>query len=1313
MHPRLLELIQSHRSTLVFVNARRLAERLATRLNELALEGETHGDGVTGFGSNRPRRRADVELVKAHHGSLSRERRLQIEDELKSGRLKGLVCTSSLELGIDMGAVDLVVQVESPRSVAAGLQRIGRAGHQVGAPSRGKLFPKHRADLVEAAVVVDRMHQGLVERTRYPRNPLDVLAQQIVAMVALRAGVDEEAGRSTSSPPSCGGRPTSPSSPTRRSRPPSTCSPAATRPRSSASCGPASCGTASPASCGAEPAPSASPSPTPAPSPTAGLFGVFLPDGTRVGELDEEMVYESRPGETFLLGASTWRIEDITYDRVIVTPAPGQPGKMPFWHGDGPGRPLELGRAVGEFVREIRQVPGRRGRQPAARAPRPRRAGRPQPPAVPRRAGRGHRRRARRPHDRRRALPRRDRRLAGVRALAVRRPGARAVGDGAAGTARRAVGRRRRADLERRRHRPAAARGHRRAAPRGAGHRPRRDRRARGVGAAADGDVRLPLPGVRGPGPAAAPPPSRPAHAVVAAAPEGRRPARRRRQVPDVPDPARGHARVRQRRVRPAGAARGAAATSAAARCASSPSTRPGPRRWRSRCCSAGSPSTCTRATRRWPSGGPPPSPSTATCCATCSAPRSCASCSTRRCSPTSSSSSSCSSTGGGPATSTRCTTWCAASVRSRWPSSTPAPSPASTSPPPSTRWCASGGPSGWCCPAPTTERIAAAEDAARLRDALGVALPDRPAHRVHRPGRRSRSTTSSPASPAPTGPFLTEQVAWPRSGVPADRVTPVLERLEAEPAGWCGASSGPRASPASGATTTCSASCGGGRSPALRQGGRAGRDGRARPLPAGVARHRSAAARPRRRWSRCSASCRARRSPASVARGRHPPGPPATSTGRPTSTRCAPPARSCGSAPGASAPPTAGCGSPSATRRRRCWPGGAVDGFEPGPAHQAMLDHLGQRGASFWPELVRAVAAADQPYGDAEVLAALWDLVWAGLVTNDSLAPLRSLGVAAGRRRAAARRSAPVGRRRAPRPPRPAGRRRPLVARGAAARTGAVAHRGRPRPGGAAARAPRRPHPRGGAGRGRRGRLRRRLPGAQGAGGAGPGAAGLLRRRPRRRPVRPARRRRPAAHVPRRVDDAADGEGGVLVLSAVDPAQPYGAALRWPDTAGRPSRTAGAHLLLADGEPVAFLERGGHALATFPAAAAAPTGPPGWCRSSSAAATAASRSAPSTANRCASAPRPPPCCANGWVDAYKGLVRRQRPLSSGHRPRAARLIVVPEGDTIHRVAEPAAAGAGRPAARAVRGAPGPWARCGARRRARRSPRSRPSASTC
>ncbi|MFV0525164.1 MAG: DEAD/DEAH box helicase [Acidimicrobiales bacterium] len=342
LHPRLLELVEEHRSTIVFVNARRLAERLATRLNELALDGDNRSAEADGTAPEPGR-----ELVMAHHGSLSRERRLMIEDRLKRGELKGLVATSSLELGIDMGAVDLVVQVESPGAVSRGLQRIGRAGHQVGVPSRGKLFPKHRADLLEAAVVVDRMQRGEIEETRYPRNPLDVLAQQIVATVALDewavddlltlvrgaanyAELSEEAFINTLD--LLAGR--YPSDEFAELRPRVVWDRVAgiVRGRPGAQrLAVTSGGTI----------------------PDRGLYGVFLPDGTRVGELDEEMVYESRAGETFLLGASTWRIEDITHERVVVTPAPGRPGKMPFWHGDGPGRPLELGRAVGAFVREI------------------------------------------------------------------------------------------------------------------------------------------------------------------------------------------------------------------------------------------------------------------------------------------------------------------------------------------------------------------------------------------------------------------------------------------------------------------------------------------------------------------------------------------------------------------------------------------------------------------------------------------------------------------------------------------------------------------------------------------------------------------------------------------------------------------------------------------------------------------------------------------------------------------------------------------------------------------------------------------------
>ena len=342
IYPRILTQILQHRSTIVFTNSRRQAERLAAKLNELYLDEVTSADPEA----------APIELVKAHHGSLAREQRIVIEDELKRGVLRGIVATSSLELGIDMGAVDLVVQVESPGAVSRGLQRIGRAGHSVGEPSKGTIYPKHRGDLLEAAVVVRRMIDGAIESTRYLRNPLDVLAQQIVAHVAITTEctvadvgrlvrrcanfaelsddlllntLDLLAGRYPSDefgelrPRLVWDRVND----TLRARDGSR--------RLAVTSG----GTI----------------------PDRGLFGVFLPDGTRVGELDEEMVYESRPGETFLLGASTWRIEDITFERVVVSPAPGQPGKMPFWHGDRPGRPLELGRALGAFQREVRAMP--------------------------------------------------------------------------------------------------------------------------------------------------------------------------------------------------------------------------------------------------------------------------------------------------------------------------------------------------------------------------------------------------------------------------------------------------------------------------------------------------------------------------------------------------------------------------------------------------------------------------------------------------------------------------------------------------------------------------------------------------------------------------------------------------------------------------------------------------------------------------------------------------------------------------------------------------------------------------------------------
>jgi len=355
IHPRLLEIIRSRTSTLLFVNARRIAERLAGALNELAGE----------------------PIARAHHGSLAAAQRTEIEEMLKAGRIRALVCTSSLELGIDMGAIDLVIQIEAPPSVASGLQRIGRAGHQVGAPSHGIIFPKYRADLIACAAVTQAMHDGHVESTRFLRNPLDVLAQQMVAIVAhpplpiteaerrrtLRSDQEEDppgisyeslsamvrnaapfAGLSTTAFDGVldmlAGR--YPSDEFAELRPRVTwdrqrnwITPRQGVQRIAILNG----GTI----------------------PDRGLYGVFL-SGThakplRVGELDEEMVFEARTGEAFVLGASTWRIDEITQDRVLVSPAPGEPGKMPFWHGDQAGRPIEFGRRIGALVRELRELP--------------------------------------------------------------------------------------------------------------------------------------------------------------------------------------------------------------------------------------------------------------------------------------------------------------------------------------------------------------------------------------------------------------------------------------------------------------------------------------------------------------------------------------------------------------------------------------------------------------------------------------------------------------------------------------------------------------------------------------------------------------------------------------------------------------------------------------------------------------------------------------------------------------------------------------------------------------------------------------------
>jgi len=334
IYPELLELVRAHRSTILFVNARRGAERLALRLNELAGE----------------------EIARAHHGSLAREERVVVEEMLKAGELPCLVATSSLELGIDMGAVDLVIQVESPKSVARGLQRIGRAGHSVGDVSVGRIFPKFRADLLECTVIARRMREGAIESTVVPRNPLDVLAQQVVAIAAATedpVAVDDLYALVTATH-SFSGLPRSqlenvldmldgryPSSEFAELRPRIVWDRVAGTLR-------------------ARPGARQLAVTNAGTIPDRGLFAVTLPDGRRVGELDEEMVYEARPGQTFLLGATTWRIEEIGRDRVIVTPAPGLPGAVPFWKGDGVGRPRELGEAIGAFSRwAVEQPPER------------------------------------------------------------------------------------------------------------------------------------------------------------------------------------------------------------------------------------------------------------------------------------------------------------------------------------------------------------------------------------------------------------------------------------------------------------------------------------------------------------------------------------------------------------------------------------------------------------------------------------------------------------------------------------------------------------------------------------------------------------------------------------------------------------------------------------------------------------------------------------------------------------------------------------------------------------------------------------------
>ncbi|SLK09809.1 ATP-dependent helicase [Arthrobacter sp. P2b] len=398
---KIVDLVLANQSTIVFANSRRLSERLTARLNEIYAErqlvavgggwDDPGAEGLDAGGASAPgvppsgvpastatpahmmaqagsSAGADPVLARAHHGSVSKDQRALIEDDLKSGRLRCVVATSSLELGIDMGAVDLVVQVESPPSVASGLQRVGRAGHQVGEVSQGVLFPKHRADLVHTAITVERMLGGKIERLSIPANPLDILAQQTVAATAL-GSIDVEEWFST----------------VRRS------APFASLPRSAfeatldllagrypsdefAELRPRIVWDRNAGTIEGRPGAQRLAVTSGGTIPDRGLFGVYIigtelegsaspsadgkpapapKGGRRVGELDEEMVYESRVGDVFALGATSWKIEDITHDRVLVSPAFGQPGKLPFWKGDSLGRPVDLGRALGAFVREL------------------------------------------------------------------------------------------------------------------------------------------------------------------------------------------------------------------------------------------------------------------------------------------------------------------------------------------------------------------------------------------------------------------------------------------------------------------------------------------------------------------------------------------------------------------------------------------------------------------------------------------------------------------------------------------------------------------------------------------------------------------------------------------------------------------------------------------------------------------------------------------------------------------------------------------------------------------------------------------------